>query len=129
MHWSNCLTNVKRRQEFLRRNKVALIVNKSIQNAVLGCNLKNDRMVSVHFQAKPLNITVIQVYAQALMEKHLERRGAKENGPPQQVRSQADVFEQRMLEWIHFDYLCSHPHGKFFHTPRDNRNLGLKCKL
>ena len=49
-------------QESLRRNGVALIVNKRVQNAVLGCNLKNDRMISVHFQGKPFNITVIQVY-------------------------------------------------------------------
>ena len=50
-------------QESLRRNGVAIIVNKRIQNAVLGCSLKNDRMISVHFQGKPFNITVIQVYA------------------------------------------------------------------
>ena len=50
-------------QGFLRRNGVALIVNKRVQNAVLGCNLKNNRMISVHFQDKPFNITVIQVYA------------------------------------------------------------------
>ena len=50
-------------QESLRRNGVALIVNKSIQNAVLGCNLKNDRMISVCFQGKQFNITVIQVSA------------------------------------------------------------------
>ena len=50
-------------QESLRRNEVALIVNKRVQNAVLGCNLKNDRMISVHFQGKPINITVIQDYA------------------------------------------------------------------
>ena len=50
-------------QESLRRSGVALIVNKRVQNAVLGCNLKNDRMISVHFQGKPINITVIQVYA------------------------------------------------------------------
>ena len=50
-------------QEYLRRNGVAIIVNKRVQNAVLGCNLKNDRMISVHFQAKPFNIMVIQVYA------------------------------------------------------------------
>ena len=47
----------------LRRNGVALIVNKRVRNAVLGCNLKNDRMISVCFQGKPFNITVIQVYA------------------------------------------------------------------
>ena len=50
-------------QESLRRNGVALIVNKRVQMAVLGCNLKNDRMISVHFQGKPFNIMVIQVYA------------------------------------------------------------------
>ena len=50
-------------QESLRRNGIALIVNKRVQNAVLGCNLRNDRMISVHFQGKPANTTVIQVYA------------------------------------------------------------------
>ena len=50
-------------QESLRRNGVAIMVNKTVQNAVLGCNLKNDRMISVRFQGKPFNITVIQVYA------------------------------------------------------------------
>ena len=50
-------------QESLRRNGIAYILNKTVQNAVLGCNLKNDRMISVHFQGKPFNIMVIQVYA------------------------------------------------------------------
>ena len=50
-------------QESLRRNGVAIMVNKRVRNGVLGCNLKNDRMISVHFQGKPFNITVIQVYA------------------------------------------------------------------
>ena len=50
-------------QESLRRNGVALIVNKRVQNLVLGCNLKNNRMISVHFQGKPFNIIVIQVCA------------------------------------------------------------------
>ena len=50
-------------QESLRRNGVAIVVNKRVQNAVLGCNLKNDRMISFRFQGKPFNITVIQVYA------------------------------------------------------------------
>ena len=49
-------------QESLRRNVVAIMVNKRIWNAVLGCNLKNDRMISVHFQGKPFNIMVIQVH-------------------------------------------------------------------
>ena len=50
-------------QEFLRRNGVTIIVNKRVQNAVLGCHLKNNRMISVRFQGKSFNITVIQVYA------------------------------------------------------------------
>ena len=50
-------------QESLRRNGVAIIVNKRVQNAVLGCSLKNDRMISVCFQDKPFSVTVIQVYA------------------------------------------------------------------
>ena len=50
-------------QESLGRNGVAIIVNKRVRNAVFGCNLKNDRMVSVHFQCKPFNFTVIQFYA------------------------------------------------------------------
>ena len=50
-------------QESLRRNEAAIMVNKRVWNAVLGCNLKNDRMISVRFQGKPFNITVIQVYA------------------------------------------------------------------
>ena len=50
-------------QESLRRNGVAIMVNKRVQNAVLGCNIKNNRMISVRFQGKPFNITVIQVYA------------------------------------------------------------------
>ena len=50
-------------QESLRRNGVAIMVNKRVQNAVLGCNLENDRVISVRFQGKPFNITIIQVYA------------------------------------------------------------------
>ena len=55
--------SLRRNGDSLRRNGVAIIVKKRVQNAVLGCNLKNDRMISVHFQGKPFNITVIQVYA------------------------------------------------------------------
>ena len=50
-------------QKSLGRNGVAIMVNKRVRNAILGCNLKNDRMISVHLQGKPCNITVIQVYA------------------------------------------------------------------
>ena len=59
-------------QEFPRRNGVALIVNKRVQNAVLGCILKNEKMISVHFQGKPFNITVIQVYAPTTNTKEAE---------------------------------------------------------
>ena len=59
-------------QESLRRNGVALIVNKRVQNAVLGCSLKNDRMNSVRFQGKPSNITLIQVYAPATNAEEAE---------------------------------------------------------
>ena len=59
-------------QESLRRNEGAIIVNKRVQNTVLGCNLKNDRMISVHRQGKPFNITVIQVYALTSNAKEAE---------------------------------------------------------
>ena len=63
-------------QESLRRNTVALIVNKRVRNSVLGYNLKNDRMISVRFQGKPFNITVIQVYAPTAMLKKLKLNGS-----------------------------------------------------
>ena len=50
-------------QKSLRRNGVDIMVNKRVRNSVLGCNLKYDRMISIHFQGKPFNITVIQIYA------------------------------------------------------------------
>ena len=56
-------------QEFLRRNGVAIIVNKRVQNAVFGYNLRNNRMISVPFQGKPFNVTVIQVYAPTTLKK------------------------------------------------------------
>ena len=64
------------RQESLGRNGVALIVNKRVQNAVFGCKLKNDRMISVRFQGKPFNNTVIQVYAPTKMLKKLKLNGS-----------------------------------------------------
>ena len=59
-------------QESLRRNGIAIIVNKRVQNAVLGCNLKYNRMISLCFQGKPFNITVIQVYAPTSNAKEAE---------------------------------------------------------
>ena len=68
MDWKGCFNSDNHYiyycgQESLRRNGIAITVNKRVQNAVLGCNLKNDKMTSVHFQGKTFNITVIQVYA------------------------------------------------------------------
>ena len=62
-------------QESLRRNGVALIVNR-VQHAVFGCSLKNNRMISVCFQGKPFNITVIQAYTQLVMLKKLKLNGS-----------------------------------------------------
>ena len=59
-------------QESLRRNGVAIMVNKRVRNAVLGCNLKNDRMISVRFQGNAFNITVIQAYAPTSNAKEAE---------------------------------------------------------
>ena len=70
-------------QEAHRRNGVALIVNKTVQNAVLGCNLKNDRMISVCFQGKPFSITENQVYAPT--------SNAEEAGPQWKQCSVVDV--------------------------------------
>ena len=61
----------------LKRNGVVLIVNKRVQNAVIGYNLKNDRMVSVQIQGKPFNITVIQVYAPTTDDKEAEVKQLK----------------------------------------------------
>ena len=64
------------RQESLRRNGVAIMVNKRVLNAVLGCKLKNDRMISVRFQSKPFNTTVIQVYASTSKPEKLKLKGS-----------------------------------------------------
>ena len=63
-------------QESLRINGVAIMVNKRVQNAVLGCNLKNDRMISVHFQGKPFNITVSKSMPRPTMLKKLKLNGS-----------------------------------------------------
>ena len=63
-------------QESLRRNAVAIIVNKRVRNVVLGCNPQNDRMISVHFQGKPFNITVIQDYEPTNNAEEAEAEGS-----------------------------------------------------
>ena len=65
-----------RGKESLRRNGVAIVVNKRVRSAVLGCDLKNDRMISVRFQGKPFNITVIQPMPQPVMLKKLKLNGS-----------------------------------------------------
>ena len=87
-------------QESLRRNGVAIMVNKRVQNAILGCNLKNDGMISVHFQGKPFNIMVTQAYA------------------PSRNAEEAEV------EWFYEDLqdLLEHPKRCPFHY------RGLECK-
>ena len=59
-------------QESLRKSGIALIVNKRVQNATLGCNLSNDRMISVRFQSKPFNLTALQVYTPTTNAKEAE---------------------------------------------------------
>ena len=87
-------------QESLRRNGVAIIVNKRVQNAVLGCNLKNDRMISVHFQGKPFNITVIQVYAPTsnVEEAEVERFNEDLQGLLELIPQKRCPFHFRGLE-------------------------------
>ena len=63
-------------QESLRRNGVAIMVNKRVRNAVLGCSLRNDRMISVRFQGKQFNITVIEAYAPKITLKKLKLNGS-----------------------------------------------------
>ena len=64
-------------QESLRRNGVAILVNKRVRNTVIGCSLKNNRMISVHFQDKPFNITVIQIYVPTSNPEKLKLKGSK----------------------------------------------------
>ena len=81
------------RQESLRRNGVAIIVNETLQNAVLGCNLKNNRMISVRLQGKPFNITVIQVYALTSNTEEAEGEQFYEDlQDPLQLTAQNDVL-------------------------------------
>ena len=81
------------RQESLRRNGVAIMVNKRVQNAVLACNLKNDRMISVSLQGKPFNITEIQVYAPTNNAEKVEVEWFCENlQDPLELTAKIDVL-------------------------------------
>ena len=80
-------------QESLRRNGIAIRVNKRVQNAVLGCNLKNDRMISIHFQGKPFNTTVIQVCAPTSNAEEAEvERFYEDLQDPLELRPKKDVL-------------------------------------
>ena len=86
-------------QVFLRRKGVALTINKRVQNAVLGCNLKNDRMISVRFQGRPFNITVIQVYAPTTNAKEAEAEWLNEPTRPSRTNAKKRCpFHHRGLE-------------------------------
>ena len=79
-------------QESLRRNGVALIVNKRVQNAVFGCNLTKDRMFFVRFQGKPFSITVVQVYALTSYAEEAETEWFYENLQDLELTPQKDVL-------------------------------------
>ena len=88
------------RQESLRRNGVAIMVNKRVQNAVLGCSLKNDRMISVRFQGRPFNITVIQVYAPTTNAEEAELEWLNEPTRPSRTNTKKRCpFHHRGLEY------------------------------
>ena len=89
-------------QESLRRNAVALIDNKRVWNAILGRNLKNDRVISVHFQGKPLSITVIQIYAPTTNPKEAEVKQFYEDLQDLQQKLTTKTrcpFHRRGQEW------------------------------
>ena len=89
-------------QESLRRNGVAIMVNKKVRNAVLGCNLKNDRMISVCFQGKPFNITVFKCLYSVFM--HVPSQSCLTLPNPMDCSlpgsSVHGIFQARILEWV-----------------------------
>ena len=95
-------------QESIRRNGVAIIVNKRVQNAVLGCNLKNDRMISVHFQGKPFNTTIESAVTQSCPTLCDPMDCGRQHS------SVHGIFQARVLEWvaISFSRGSSQPRGQ-----------------
>ena len=85
-------------KESLRRNGVAIMVNKRVQNAVLGCNVKSDRMIAVHFQGKPFNIIIIQVYAPTSIAKEAEVEWFYEDLPSRSNTQNRCLLHYRGLE-------------------------------
>ena len=87
-------------QESHRRNGVAIIINKRVWNAVLGCNLKNDRMISVRFQGKPFKITVIQVYAPTSNTEEAEVEQLYKDLELTPGSADPGILPARVLEWV-----------------------------
>ena len=87
------------RQESLRRNGAAITVNKRVLNAVLGCNLKNDRMTFVRFQGKPFNIMVIQVCPQPVTLKKLKLKGPMKPTRPFRTNTQKSSTFRKLRSW------------------------------
>ena len=109
------------RQESLRRNGVAIMVNKRVQNAVLGCNLKNNRMISVHFQGKPFNITVIQVYAQTSNAKEAEVEWFYED-----LQDLLELTPQKDVLFVIGDWNAKVGSQE---TPGVTGNLAVECRM
>ena len=108
-------------QESLRRNGVDIMVNKRVQNAVLGCNLKNDRMILFHLQGKPFNITVIQVYAPT--------RKAEENEVEQFYEDLQDLLELTPKKDILFIIEDWNAKVGSQETPGVTGKFGLECGM
>ena len=86
-------------QESLRRNGVAIIVNKRVRNAVIGFSLKNDRMISVHFQGKPFSITIIQAYALTSNEEEAETEQSYEDLPEKAMAPHSSTLAWK-IPWM-----------------------------
>ena len=108
-------------QESLRRNGVAIMVNKRVRNAVLGCNLKNDRMIFVHFQDKPLNITVIQVYAPTSNTEEAEVERFYED-----LQGLLELTPKKNVLFIIGDWNAKVESQE---TPGVQANLALECRM
>ena len=95
--------------EFLRRNGLALIVNERVRNAVFACNLKNDVMILVHFQGKPFNITVIQIYAPIINAEEAEGEQFYEDLQDLELKPKKDVIF--IIEYWNAKIGCEEVHG------------------
>ena len=103
-------------QESFRRNGVAIMINKRVWNAILGCNLKNDRMISVHFEGKPFSITVIQVYALTSNAEQAEVKWFYEE-------LQEDILELTPKKRCPFHYRGLEGKSKKSRNPWSNRQI------